>query len=136
MQGTTWCSPHLQLLKVVKYDSPFFFLKFSTRHRPNEKSNCSSLNTLRAVYGNSFEAEGCLKSCLIIPNCFFPDSQQINNTCSSFLLLVEHIQAFTVEFCFLQCCVVKTLQLQFEGLLGEQLNLSILWLQLTSLRSP
>ena len=36
----------------------------------------------------------------------------------------------------LQCCVVKILQLQFEGLHGEQLNLYIVWFQLTSLRSP
>ena len=37
---------------------------------------------------------------------------------------------------WLQCFVVKTFQLQFEGLHGEQLNLYIVWFQLTSLRSP
>ena len=37
---------------------------------------------------------------------------------------------------WLQYCVVKTFQLQFEGLHGEQLNLYIVWFQLTSLRSP
>ena len=37
---------------------------------------------------------------------------------------------------WLQCCVVKTFQLLFEGLHGEQLNLYIVWFQLTSLRSP
>ena len=40
------------------------------------------------------------------PN-FFPDScRQINNTGSSFLLLVEHIQAFMGEFsfAFVLCC--------------------------------
>ena len=88
MQGTTWCSPHLQLLKVMKHDSPFFSLKFSTRHRPNVKSNCSSLNALRAVYGNFFEAESCLKSCLIIPNCFFPDSQPANKQYLLFFFVV------------------------------------------------
>ena len=36
----------------------------------------------------------------------------------------------------LQCSVVKTLQLQFEVLHGEQLNLLVVWFQLTSLRSP
>ena len=41
------------------------------------------------------------------PNFFFPDSRrQINNTGSSFLLLVEHIQAFMGEFsfAFVLCC--------------------------------
>ena len=37
---------------------------------------------------------------------------------------------------WLQCCVVKTLQLQFECLRGKQLNLFIVWFQLNSLRSP
>ena len=36
---------------------------------------------------------------------FLIHSQQINNTCSSFLLLIECIQAFTRDFCFaVQCC--------------------------------
>ena len=37
---------------------------------------------------------------------FLIHSQQINNTCSSFLLLVEHIQALMGEFCFASvlCC--------------------------------
>ena len=28
VQGTTWCSPQLQLLKVVKHNSTFFLLNF------------------------------------------------------------------------------------------------------------
>ena len=37
---------------------------------------------------------------------FLIHSQQMNNTCSSFLLLIERIQAFTRDFCFasVQCC--------------------------------
>ena len=37
---------------------------------------------------------------------FLIHSQQINNTCSSFLLLVEHVQALMGEFCFASvlCC--------------------------------
>ena len=41
------------------------------------------------------------------PNFFFPDlRRQINNTGFSFLLLVEHIQAFMGEFsfAFVLCC--------------------------------
>ena len=67
---------------------------------------------------------------------FLIHSWQINNTCSLFLLLVQHIQAFMGEFALFQCCTMETSQLQFEGLHGEQLNLLIVWFQLTSLRSP
>ena len=52
-----------------------------------------------------------------------------------FLLLVKHRHS-RQNSALLQGCVVKTLQLQFEGLHGEQLNLFMVWFQLTSLRSP
>ena len=82
--GTAWHSHQLQLLKVVKTwersIKVLFSDKFSADHSPNMKSNCSSLNTWRAVHGNSFEAKGCLQSCSIIPNFFFPDSQLAKKT--------------------------------------------------------
>ena len=63
-------------------------------------------------------------------------SWQINNTFSSFLVLVENIKAFTgVQLCFStvlrkHCSVVQTLQLQFEGMHGERLDVFIVWFQL------
>ena len=56
---------------LKKHMTVLFSVEFSAHHRPNMKSNCFSLNTLRA--GNSFEAKGCLLSYSVIPN-FFPDS--------------------------------------------------------------
>ena len=140
--GTAWHSHQLQLLKVVKTweitIKGFFSVKFSADHSPNMKSNCSSLNTWRAVHGNSFEAKGCLQSCSIIPNFFFPDSQLAKKT---ILTLCFYCWSNTYRHsressALLHCCVVKTLQLEFGGLHGEQLNLFIVWFQLTSLRYP
>ena len=123
-----YCNVHVQ------QQQSFFSVKFFSHHRPNVKSNCSSLNTLRAVPGNSFEAEGCLKSRSIIPNFFFPDSQPANTQYKLFFL-VDWTHTGIHGRVLLTCSAVLW-KLQFEGLLEEHLNLSIVWLQLTSLRSP
>ena len=59
VKGTTWLSPQLQLLKVVKHSIEVwqFFVKLIAHHRPNLKSNCSFVNTLRAVLANFSEAK-------------------------------------------------------------------------------
>ena len=86
--------------------SKFSKVKFSADHSPNMKSNCSSLNTWRAVHGNS---KGCLQSCSIIPNFFFPDSQLAKKT---ILTLCFYYWSNTYRHsressALLHCCVVK-----------------------------
>ena len=97
-----------------------------------------SSNALRAVHVNSFEAKGCLKSCSIISNLFFSDSQLANKQYLLFfsccwLNTYRHSLESSALF---QGCFVKTLQQQFEGLHGRQLNLFLVWFQLASMRSP
>ena len=120
--GTAWHSHQLQLLKVVKTwersVKVLFSVKFSADHRPNVKSNRSTLNTWRAVHGNSFEAKGCLWSCSIIPNFFFLIHSWLKKRYFLLLLLVEHLHS-RESSALLHCCVVKTLQLEFGGLHGE-----------------
>ena len=66
---------------------------------------------------------------------FLIHSQQINNTCSSFCCWLNTYRHSWESSALLQCCVVKTSQLHFEGQHGEPWNLFIVWFQLTSLRS-
>ena len=87
-----------------------FSVKFSAYHRPNVKSNYSFLNTLKTSMGILWEAKGCLKSCLIIPNF-----------------------SFLSFFC---CCWGFCFASVLEGLHGEQFNLFKVLFQLTSLGSP
>ena len=88
-----------------------FSVKFSAYHRPNVKSNYSFLNTLKTSMGILWEAKGCLKSCLIIPNF-----------------------SFFILFCC--CCWGFYFASVLEGLHGERFNLFKVLFQLTSLGSP
>ena len=114
--GTAWHSHQLQLLKVVKTwersIKVLFSVKFSADHRPNVKSNRSTLNTWRAVHGNSMEIPLRQRVVYKVAQSFQTSSFLIHSWLKKryflLLLLVEHLHS-RESSALLHCCVVKTL---------------------------